>query len=99
MAIVSAMVLLIRRRGATHLQPVCFLTVGRMAAKLERTSRSGQSGGSFGGKVTNLNTWLLESKVDMKDVGEAMFVVLVVALTFVITIVWAKWNKKRRSGK
>ncbi|MBD2863148.1 MULTISPECIES: hypothetical protein [Paenibacillus] len=42
---------------------------------------------------------LLEAKVEMKDVGEASFVVLVVALTFVVTIIWAKWNKRKRSGK
>ncbi|WP_158289310.1 hypothetical protein [Paenibacillus flagellatus] len=46
-----------------------------------------------------MGPWLLESKVEMKDVGEAMFVVLVVALTFVAVIVWAKWNKRKRSGK
>jgi membrane protein DedA with SNARE-associated domain len=49
--------------------------------------------------VTNLGIGLLESKVEMKDVGEAMFVVLVVALTFVVVIAWAKWSKRKRSGK
>lgn len=42
---------------------------------------------------------MLESKVDMKDVGEAMFVVLVVVLTFVVVMAWAKWNKRKRDGR
>jgi membrane protein DedA with SNARE-associated domain len=41
----------------------------------------------------------LEAKLEMEDIGQAMFVVLVVALTFVVTIVWAKWNKRKRDRK
>lgn len=42
---------------------------------------------------------LLEVKLEMEDIGQTMFVILVVALTFVATIAWAKWNKRKRSGK
>jgi membrane protein DedA with SNARE-associated domain len=41
----------------------------------------------------------LAVKVDMKDMGEAMFFVMVVVLTFVIVILWAKRNKKKRMRK
>lgn len=57
------------------------------------------SSGRNGWKGDRVSAMLLESKVEMKDVGEAMFVVLVVALTFVVTILWAKWNKRKRDGK
>ncbi|WP_158301889.1 hypothetical protein [Paenibacillus mesophilus] len=41
----------------------------------------------------------LEAKLEMEDIGQAMFVVLVVVLTFAVTMVWAKWNKRKRDRK
>lgn len=41
----------------------------------------------------------LEAKVEMEDIGQAMFVVLIVALTFVVTILWARWSKRKRDGR
>jgi len=49
--------------------------------------------------VNPLHGETLSSNADMKDVGEAMFVILVIALTFVVTIVWAKWNQRKRKRK
>ena len=43
--------------------------------------------------------WPMEAKLEMEDIGQAMYVVLIVALTFVAVIVWAKWNKRKRNGK
>ncbi|MEF3303715.1 hypothetical protein [Paenibacillus sp. GYB003] len=39
------------------------------------------------------------AKLEMEDIGQAMFVVLIIALTFIAVIVWAKWNKRKRGGK
>lgn len=41
----------------------------------------------------------LAAEVDMKDVGEAMFFVMVVVLAFIFLILWAKWKKKKRDRK
>lgn len=62
---------------------------------LAERSRSGVTGRM----VSRVNLVPLEAKLEMKDMGEAMFIVLVVVLTFAITFVWAKWNKRKRSGK
>lgn len=55
--------------------------------------------GSIGGMVRMVILRPLEAKLEMEDIGQAMFVVLVVALTFVATIVWAKWSKRKRDRK
>lgn len=44
-------------------------------------------------------SWPLQAKLEMEDIGQAMYVVLIVALTFVAVILWAKWNKRKRSRK
>ncbi|WP_127585849.1 hypothetical protein [Paenibacillus koleovorans] len=41
----------------------------------------------------------LAAKVDMKDVGEAMFFVMVVVITFIVLIMWTKMSKKKRMKK
>jgi membrane protein DedA with SNARE-associated domain len=39
---------------------------------------------------------VLAAKVDMKDVGEAMFVLLVIVGAFAGIILWAKWKNKSK---
>jgi hypothetical protein len=38
----------------------------------------------------------LKAKVDMKDVGEAMFVLLIIAGAFAGIVIWAKLKNKKR---
>lgn len=46
-----------------------------------------------------MEMYALAARADMKDVGEAMFVVLVVVLTFIVTLLWAGYNRKKRNRK
>ncbi|GAA3401355.1 hypothetical protein ACFFNY_14185 [Paenibacillus hodogayensis] len=84
-----------------------FLTVAWREAKLDEDDepdwrsrlRTEESAQTFGTVRLQMNYWPLEAKLEMEDIGQAMFVVLVVVLTFVVTIAWARWNKRKRNGK
>ena len=50
----------------------------------------------------NVQGWtygFLAGKADMKDVGEAMFVLLVIVLAFGGIVVWAKWKGKKKNKR
>jgi cbb3-type cytochrome oxidase subunit 3 len=41
----------------------------------------------------------LEAKLDMELMGEAMFIVMMIVLSFLAILVWAQWRKRKRSRK
>lgn len=81
-----------------------FLTVANSEAKLIKTKLndrpSHREGGQFdSGMVRQMFVQPLEAKLDMEIMGEATYIVIVILLSFVVMIVWAKWSKRKRNGK